>query len=194
MANERPPSNEPKPKWFANRGQVIQALIAFAALLLGICVALPQLPVQQGIAGFFTTWPIIFFPAVTIGAIWFFNRRVSRTLEHFRSHKAGASAVEAAATTSLSEAPKNNLSTFTIPNDAVDVEKVTLKLGSYWERGPDMSRTRVTFSRLVDDGTKRPSVELAFDFGTGASMQGGTKTKRLSTNLYLVPLLNLVCP
>ncbi|MCK1411269.1 hypothetical protein [Bradyrhizobium sp. 76] len=174
-------------KWFANRGQIIQAVIAFVALFLGIYVALPQLPVQQGAAGLLKIWPIIIFPAITtVCVIWFFNHRLSKKLDLLGSNMSGS-----AATGDKSSAPPlltNELSDFRIPDDGVSIESVTLRLGAYWERGPDLSRTRITLSQFIHEPDQPPIVELAFDFGTGAFVHGGTKTKRTSTNRYFVPV------
>ncbi|MBM7482332.1 hypothetical protein ACVWWI_004357 [Bradyrhizobium sp. USDA 3686] len=174
-------------KWFANRGQIIQAAIAFVALLFGIYVALPQLPVQHGVAGLLKVWPIILFPAITtVSVIWFFNHRLSKKLEQLGSNMSGPAATGDKSVEPL--VPTSELSDFRIPDDGVSTESVTLRLGEYWERGPDLSRTRIILSQFIHEPDQPSLVELAFDFGTGAFVHGGTKTKRTSTNRYFLPV------
>jgi hypothetical protein len=60
-------------KWFSNYGQVIQIVIQFAALCVGIRVGLPQLW-AQGLDGLKTYWPVLVFPLVA-GTLWLLFER-----------------------------------------------------------------------------------------------------------------------
>jgi hypothetical protein len=61
-------------KWFANPGQIIQIVIQFAALCLGVHVAFPNV-FPKGVDGFSLVWPILVLP-LAAGILWLLLQRL----------------------------------------------------------------------------------------------------------------------
>jgi hypothetical protein len=186
-------------KWFSNRGQIVQILIAFTALVVGILVAFPTLPVQQGIQGFVTVWPIIIFPLVALGIMWLNNNRINRTLEKLGAHVTSipvvaepsvAPAMQSSVTTPVVAEPLRSFSvTRSEPrweNDEMYVIDAKIKVGSYWDEPNAREKIRISVLSLKGDAPGRQSVELGFKYG-GIVFHGGSETIQVSVNRFIVP-------
>lgn len=184
-------------KWFSNRGQILQISIAFVALVVGILVAFPRLPVQQGFEGFVVVWPIIVFPSVALGLMWLNNNRIHRAIETLVQK--APSLVQTAPP--APELPKASTPTASPAlarlgtneprweTDEVYVVDVKVGIGGYWDE-PDsrsLSKIRVSVLSLKGDDPGKRAVELQLKYG-GIVFHGGSDTKQVTVNRYIVPL------
>jgi hypothetical protein len=142
-------------KWFSNRGQVLQILVAFVAWVVGILVAVPQLPVQQGFQGFLSAWSIIIFPLVALVLMWLNNKRMHRTIETL-VQKTPQVSEPAATETELVKSKVPYADLFPKRSGAredgwriteVYVVDVRVKAGSYWEEPITKNKSVFRLSR-----------------------------------------------
>ena len=156
-------------KWFSNRGQVVQILIAFVALVVGILVAFPNLPVQQGLQGFLSAWPIIIFPLVALVLMWLNNKRMHRTIETLVQNTAQVSVTEDG--WRITE---------------VYVVALRAKVGSYWDEPIARTKMRISVVAIHEEPGRR-SAELAVRTG-GSIVYGGKQSDKVDTNRYTVTI------
>jgi hypothetical protein len=160
-------------KWFTNRGQMVQVAVAVLALVVAIIVALPALAQHQDLL----SWsPIILIPAIALGAFSYGKNYASPPVVI----PASKPTAEPAATIKPGLAqPQETEEAF---ETEVNVYNPTLKVGSYWDDGDAPRRIRVTVVSISDE--EGPKAEL--NFGMGALAHGGTQTKRMKVNQYLM--------
>jgi hypothetical protein len=181
-------------KWFSNRGQVVQILIAFVALVVGILVAFPHLPVQQGFNGFLSAWPIIIFPLVALILMWLNNERIHRTIETLAQKPPQVSVPAVPETEPVkSKVPYADL--FQKPSGATDdvwrltevyVVDVRVKVGSYWDEPTAKNKMRISVVAIHEEPGRR-SAELAIRTG-GSIIYGGKQSDQVGTNRYTVTI------
>lgn len=178
-------------KWFSNRGQVLQILIAFVALIVGILVALPRLPLQQGFEGFLSAWPIIIFPLVALGLMWLNNKRMHRAIETlFQRTPPDPAPVTAAkepdkpkvAFADLFPKPPSGGDGWTMT--AVDVVDARVKVGSYRDEPLGRDKMRISVIAIHEEPGRR-SAELHVRSG-GSIVYGGKESNKIATNRYKV--------
>jgi hypothetical protein len=181
-------------KWFSNRGQVVQILIAFVALVVGIIVAVPHLPVQQGFQGFLSAWPIIIFPLVALVLMWLNNKRMHRTIETL-VQKAPQATLPAATETKPVKSTVPYADLFPKPSGATEngwlttevyVVDARIKVGSYWDEPVAKNKIRISVVAIHEEPGRR-SAELAVRTG-GSIMYGGKQSDQVSTNRYTVTI------
>lgn len=181
-------------KWFSNRGQVVQILIAFVALVIGILVAFPHLPVQQGFQGFLSAWPIIIFPLVALVLMWLNNKRLHRTIETL-VQKTPQVSVPAATETELVKSKVPYADLFSKPSGAngdgwqitnIYVANIKIKVGSYWDEPVSKSKMRISAVAIHEERGRR-SAELAIRTG-GSIVYGGKQSDQVATNRYTVTI------
>lgn len=149
------------PKWFANRGQVIQIGIAFIALLLAAYVAFPQM----SLGAFFTPGAILFYLLVLLGGSFYFTA-ARKILSH---SKESLSEVE------TSEEEYRSRASF---------DETRITPGNFWSVDAGLHQIKITFHGLVDEeGSSRADLEINLSGG----VHGGTMTKRIDRDRYLVP-------
>jgi hypothetical protein len=182
-------------KWFSNRGQVLQITIAFAALVIGILVAFPHLPVQEGFEGFVSVWPIIIFPLVALVLMWLNNKRMHQTIETL-VQKAPQAPVPAAIETNpvKSKVPYADLFPKK-PSGATEdgwlitevyVVDTRIKVGSYWDEPVAKNKMRISVVAIHEEPGRR-SAELAVRTG-GSIMYGGKQSDKVEVNRYTVTI------
>jgi len=182
-------------KWFSNRGQVLQIGIAFTALVVGIIVAFPHLPVQQGLQGFVAVWPIIIFPLVALILMWLNNKRMHQTIETLVKNVPYET-----------ESPKVDPTKAKTPSDLfpktaegekakdgwqiteVYIVDLVIKVGSYWDEPDARNRMRISAIAIHEEPGRR-SAELAVRT-SGSLVYGGKESDQVSTNRYKVPISN----
>jgi hypothetical protein len=181
-------------KWFSNRGQVVQILIAFVALVVGILVAFPRLPVQQGLQGFLSAWPIIIFPLAALFLMWLNNARMHRAIETLVQTTPQASAPATISTDPVkSKTPYADL----FPKPAgitedgwritdVYVVDTRIKVGSYWDEPIARDKKRISVIAIHEEPGRR-SAELAVRTG-GSIIYGGKQSDRVEVNRYTVTI------
>ena len=182
-------------KWFSNRGQILQISIAFVALVVGILVAFPRLPVQQGFEGFVVVWPIIVFPSVALGLMWLNNNRIHRAIETLvqkapSSAQTAPPAPEPLKTSRPSASPalaKIDTSEPRWETDEVYVVDVKVRIGGYWDEPDSRSKIRVSVLSLKGADPGKQAAELQFKYG-GIVFHGGSDTESVAVNRYIVPL------
>jgi hypothetical protein len=181
-------------KWFSNRGQVVQILIAFAALVVGILVAIPRLPLQQGFEGFLSAWPIIVFPLVALILMWLNNKRMHRTIETL-VQKTPQVTVPAVAETEPARPKVSYADLFPKPSGVTEdgwritevyVVNVRVKVGSYWDEPSARNKIRISAVAIHEEPGRR-STELAIRTG-GSIIYGGKESDKVATNRYTVTM------
>jgi hypothetical protein len=181
-------------KWFSNRGQVLQILIAFVALVVGILVAFPHLPVQQGFQGFLSAWPIIIFPLVALVLMWLNNKRMHRTIETL-VQKTPQVSVPAVTETELVKPKVPYADLFPKPSGATEggwritevyVVDARVKVGSYWDEPIAKNKMRISAVAIHEEPGRR-SAELAVRTG-GSIVYGGKQSDQVGTNRYTVTI------
>ena len=179
-------------KLFSNRGQILQISIAFAALVVGILVAFPRLPVQQGFQGFLSAWPIIIFPLVALVLMWLNNKRMHRTIETL-VQQAPQVSVPAVTETKLIKPKVPFADLFPKPSGATEsgwritevyVADVRIKVGSYWDEPIAKNKLRISVVAIHEEPGRR-SAELAVRTG-GSIVYGGKQSDEVGTNRYTV--------
>jgi hypothetical protein len=181
-------------KWFTNRGQVVQILIGFAALVVGIVVAFPQLPVQQGFQGFVAVWPIIIFPLVALVLMWLNNKRMHRTIETLVQKAPTVSVPASAAPEPVKPKvpfadlfPKlSGLSEDGWRIVEVYVVDIKIKVGSYWDEPATKSKMRISAIALHEEPGRR-SAELSVRT-SGSIIFGSKESDQIATNRYKVTI------
>jgi hypothetical protein len=180
-------------KWFTNLGQVVQILIGFAALVVGIVVAFPQLPVQQGFQGFVSVWPIIIFPLVALVLMWLNNRRMHTTIETLVQKAPVSPPASPAPEPIKSKVPYADLfpKLTGINGDGwriteVYVVDVKIKVGSYWDEPVAKNKMRISAIAIHEEPGRR-SAELSVRAG-GSIVYGGKESDKVSTNRYTVTI------
>jgi hypothetical protein len=182
-------------KWFTNLGRVFQILIAFSALVVGIVVAFPQLPVEQGFQGFLSAWPIIIFPLVTLALMWLNNKRLHRTIETL-VRKAPTISVPASSETDHPVKPKVPYADlFSKPSGVTEdgwritdvyVADIKIKVGSYWDEPVARNKMRISAVAIHEEPGRR-SAELSVRTG-GSIVYGGKQSDQVATNRYTVTI------
>jgi hypothetical protein len=181
-------------KWFTNLGQVFQILIAFTALVVGIVVAFPQLPVQQGFQGFLSAWPIIIFPLVALVLMWLNNKRMHRTIETL-VQKAPTISVPASSETDPVKPKVPYADLFPKPSRVTEdgwritdiyVADIKIKVGSYWDEPVSKNKMRISAVAIHEEPGRR-SAELAIRTG-GSIVYGGKQSDQVATNRYTVTI------
>jgi hypothetical protein len=179
-------------KWFTNLGQVFQILIAFTALVVGIVVAFPHLPVQQGFQGFLSAWPIIIFPLVALVLMWLNNKRMHRTIETL-VQMAPTISVAASSETDPVKPKVPYADLFPKPSGVTEdgwritdiyVADVKIKVGSYWDEPVSKNKMRISAVAIHEEPGRR-SAELAIRTG-GSIVYGGKQSDQVATNRYTV--------
>jgi hypothetical protein len=181
-------------KWFANRGQELQIATGFAALILGILVALPRLPLQQGLDGLLSAWPIIIFPLVALGLMWLNNQRTHRTIETLIQKTPQVSTTSAATTIQPDRPTLAPADLFPTPSTvgnswsmtAADVVDVRVKVGSYRDEPLGRDKMRISVIAIHEEPGRR-SAELHVRSG-GSIVYGGGEANKIATNRYKVTL------
>jgi hypothetical protein len=181
-------------KWFSNRGQVLQITIAFAALVLGILVAFPRLPVQEGFEGFVAIWPIIIFPLVALMLMWLNNKRIHRAIE-----------------TLVQKTPQVSVPTPNLPDPVkpkipyadlfpafsgvtedgwritdASVTDIRVKVGSYWDEPTTKHKMRISVIAIHEEPGRR-SAELSVRT-SGSIIYGGKQSDQVGVNRYTVTI------
>jgi hypothetical protein len=181
-------------KWFTNLGQVFQILIAFTALVVGIVVAFPQLPVQQGFQGFLSAWPIIIFPLAALVLMWLNNKRMHRAMETL-VQKAPTVSVPASPETDPVKSKVPYADLFPKPSAVTEhgwriteiyVADIKIKVGSYWDEPASKNKMRISAIAIHEEPGKR-SAELAVRTG-GSIIYGGKQSDQVATNRYTVTI------
>jgi hypothetical protein len=184
-------------KWFSNRGQIVQILIAFFALVVGLLVAFPQLPVQQGFQGFISTWPIIIFPLVALLLMWLNNNRMHKTIEALIPKPLPGpppgplpvTDTEPATLRSFTADPF--LKPAAVGQDGwritdIYVLNVRIKVGSYWDEPSPRNKMRISAVAIREEPGRR-AAELSVRTG-GSLVYGGKQSDQVSTNRYTVTI------
>jgi hypothetical protein len=178
-------------KWFSNRGQVLQITIAFVALVIGIIVAFPHLPVQQGFEGFISVWPIIIFPLAALFLMWLNNKRIHRTIETL-VQKAPMVSVPASEPVKPKVPFADIFPKLSSPNEngwrivEVYVVDIKIKVGSYWDEPASKGKMRISAIAIHEEPGRR-SAELSIR--TSGSIIFGTKeSDQIASNRYKVTI------
>ena len=173
-------------KWFSNRGQIGQLVVAILALLLGLSIAWPQLSPHMDLL---SLWPLVAVPLAAF--IVFRLGRLSKSTEPTPQPPATLTSFVAPA----AQPPERNLPSqnpfeiserFALDDDSVLLEKKTIKLGDYWEIREGMSRLKVTPMAFRDGDKGRPYVELKIDTG-GSVFYGGDMAIESQVNRIALP-------
>ena len=171
-------------KWFNNRGQIIQVVSAIVAVGIAIIVSLPALSQYSNLLPWLL---VILVPVIALGA-FSYGKNFAATAplpppvalrplveatspEPYKPSKAAVTMV-ANALLETKEAFETEIS-FSNP---------TVKVGAFWTDPESNRRIRISVVALAND--EEPRAELYFD--TGALAHGGTQTKRVKVNQYLM--------
>src|ERR1700694_4188460 len=175
-------------KWFSNRGQVGQLIVATLALLVGLSIAWPQLSPHMDLV---SLWPVVVVP---LAAFIVFRLGRSSKLVELAPHKPAPPPVPDRVPTSVAEPLDRNppirkfheiTESFALDDDSVFIEKKTVKLGDYWELREGMSRLKITPIAFKEDKNV-PYVELKIDTG-GSVYYGGGQAIQSGVNRIALP-------
>jgi hypothetical protein len=171
-------------KWFANRGQIGQLLVATLALIVGVVIAWPQLSPHMNVL---QLWPIAIVPLA--GLFVFRLGLLSRPTEPAPSLVSPPAAtlpvVQPEKSNSPTQTPKP-IERFGLDDDSLFIEKKTVKLGDYWEVREGISRLKITPVGFKNDEKGRPYVELKMDTG-GSVFYGGDMAIESGVNRIALP-------
>jgi hypothetical protein len=148
--------------WFSNRGQIIQIGLGFLALLLAAYVALPQMSV----GAFFSAGALLLYILVLLGMAFY----------SLAARNALTAGKDAPANSDKKELPEYNAT--------ASYKEIRLTPGNFWSETQLTGDFKITLHGLAEEGGKtRADIEVS---RSGAT-HGGTMTKRIDTDRYLVP-------
>jgi hypothetical protein len=174
-------------KWFANRGQIGQLIVATFGLLLGLSIAWPQLSPHMDLLSF---WPLVVVP---FGAFIIF--RLGRSSKSTELTSQPPARIPTPVATFASKPPEPSppvrkfseiVERFALDDDSVFIEKKTVKLGDYWEIREGMSRLKVTPIAFKEAEKGRSYIELKIDTG-GSVFYGGDMAIESGVNRIALP-------
>jgi hypothetical protein len=175
-----------KKEWFSTHGQIVQTVATVASCLLGWIIAYPQLKLHADIL---SAWPMLVVPLAVFSAFQA-GRHFNRAPSQERSPNTPI-AEQRPQLTVLDPEPDErgkrlvqNPPTFLFDN--VYVQAVRIKSGSYWDDNDGRFRLRVRFHSFAKKSDGQMVADLEIDTA-GSLIYGGTLTKSLETNRYLVP-------
>lgn len=152
-------------KWFTNRGQIGQLIVATLALVVGVIIAWPQLSPHMNL---FQLWPIIVAPLTTFAV--------------FQAGRKSSTTSLTPASTTLADEINND-----VYRTTVEVFEPQIRVGSFWEAG-GIRITAAAIQKGTFSDVESPGVRLVLRGGSEGQFTSGRETKRLDYNEFLVPL------
>jgi hypothetical protein len=168
-------------KWFANRGQIGQLVVAILGLLLALLIAWPQLGPHMDLV---SLWPLVAVPLAAL--ITFRLGRLSKSIELTPQLPVARSAAEPPERNQPIRNFPEMAERFALDDDSIFIEKKTVKLGDYWEIREGMSRLKITPVDFKEGDRGEPYVELKIDTG-GSMFYGGDGTIKPGVNQVALP-------
>lgn len=168
-------------KWFTNRGQIIQVVLAVIAVGIATIVSLPALAQYSSLLPWLL---VLLVPVIALGAFSYGKNFATAAPPSVPAPPAHAPdptpyAPSKVAITTVANALLETKEAF---ETEISVLNPTVKVGAFWTDPESNRRVRVSIVALTNDG--EPRAELNFD--TGALAHGGTQTKRVKVNQYLM--------